>query len=120
MYSGYESKVEPKLFVPQLYSQGIISEKTFSFYMTNLSGQSYIDFGTPDASIIGDGSSLFWLDKDQTSQWWSNEVRGMKWGSGDDLYETAFNPTTAVTDTGTSCIVGPSEYANLIYNHILA
>ena len=90
--------------------------------MTNQSDQSYIDFGTPDASIIGDGSEIFWLSKDDPySPWWTNEVRGMKWKDVmNDTYETTFTPTEAITDTGSSCLIGPSEYVDIIYNSILA
>jgi len=64
MKHGETGANDPGLYVPQLKASEAIGETIFSFYMTNLSGQSYIDFGTPDESIIGDGSEIFWLDRD--------------------------------------------------------
>ena len=109
LWSGYTWYDNPSLYVPWLQTSGTISENIFSFYMTGLSGTSYIDFGTPDASIIGDGSEIFWMDKVEDSPWWANYVYGMKWGGGmGDEYERSFSATQAITDTGSSCLVGPS------------
>ena len=45
----------------------------------------------------------------------------MKWKDVmNDTYETTFTPTAAITDTGASCLIGPSEYVDIIYNSILA
>ena len=55
MWSGADGSTDG-LLVPYLYSQGVISEPSFSFYMTLTDETSYIDFGTPNPAIIGDGS----------------------------------------------------------------
>ena len=47
-----------------MYSDGKILEPSFSFYMTNQSGTSYIDFGTPDENITGANyENVHWVDK---------------------------------------------------------
>ena len=112
---------EDTLYVSWMYSQNVITEPTFSWYMTGTGGTSYIDFGTPDASIIGDGSSIHWVDVTTTSSWWANKVTAMKWGenSSSPNTEVTFPSISAITDTGSSCIVGPSTYLSPIYNEII-
>ena len=61
MWSGVDGSTSG-LVVPQLYEQGVLSSNMFSFYMTAKADQSYIDFGEPNPTIIGDGSSVVWLD----------------------------------------------------------
>mgnify|MGYP001329561808 CR=1 FL=1 len=62
---------------------GVIDEPTFSFHMTNQSGTSYIDFGTPDASITGANyENVHWVDSQLDSPWWTGEVKSFKWGEG--------------------------------------
>ena len=39
-------------------ADGDIAEQTFSFYMTGMSGQSYMDFGTPNTSVMN-GSPVY-------------------------------------------------------------
>jgi len=67
-------------YVTWMKKKGAITEATFSWYMTGLSGTSYIDFGTPDPSIVGDGSNVLWIPAKENSSWWSNDVTGMIWG----------------------------------------
>ena len=71
---------EDTLYVTWLKKKGAITESTFSWYMTGTSGTSYIDFGTPDASIVGDGTNVHWVETKSNSAWWTNNVTGMKWG----------------------------------------
>ena len=35
-----------------------IAEQTFSYYLTGLDGQSYLDFGTPNTAVM-DGSPTY-------------------------------------------------------------
>ena len=61
---------------------------------------------------MGDGSSVLWLDVLNTNGnevWWTNKIRGLYWGTeanDDTLY--ILDTTLGFTDTGTSCIYGPS------------
>ena len=53
------------LYARQLYSSGIISENTFSFYMTNdawTSGDSYIDWGAPNTSVMSSVDDIVWIN----------------------------------------------------------
>ena len=122
MWSAFSSGgFEDTLYVTSLFQAGAITEPTFSWYMTNTGGQSYIDFGTPDASIIGDGSNIHWVNAIQTSSWWANYVYSMKWGENSSSPGTVvtFTTVSGITDTGSSCIVGPSQYVSPIYNEII-
>lgn len=109
------------MFVPWMKTKGALTEATFSWYMTGLSGTTYIDFGTPDPSIIGDGSNIFWMDINQGSLFWENYVYGFKWGSNspNEGVATNFPKVKAITDTGSSCLVGPSTEVDVIYNGII-
>lgn len=40
------------MYMPQFATDSDITENTFSFYMTGLDGQSYIDFGTPNDAVM--------------------------------------------------------------------
>ena len=99
-----------------------MSEATFSWYMVDTSGTSYIDFGTPDASIIGDGSNILWLSVQSSSAWWQNTLTGLKWGENATTpgQTVTFTSLSAITDTGSSCIVGPKDYVDLINNEIIS
>lgn len=123
LWSGNHSVVADRgLYVPWLATNGAISESVFSWYMTGLSGQSYIDFGTPDASIIGDSSAIHWVSLIGNESHWVNAITGMKWGPGMEdqgTQEHVFNSVKALTDSGSSCIIGPAQYLDVIYNGIL-
>ena len=56
------SQDQSEMYVPRLKKAGVISEAIYSFYMTGEGGQSYVDFGSPDESIVGDYSKVIWLD----------------------------------------------------------
>ena len=61
MWRGTSVNARQDHYVTWLAKSGAISEPTFSFYLTGTADQSYIDFGTPDASIVGDGSQIHWV-----------------------------------------------------------
>ena len=91
--------------------------------MTGLGGTTYIDFGTPDASIVGDGSQILWFNVNQNSYYWTNTVYGLKWGDrssnpGQEIVYTT--PITGLTDTGTSCIIGPKAQIDVIFNEAIS
>ena len=43
----------------------------FSFYMTGLSGSSYIDFGAINTAIVKDAKKLVTLDILDNEYWWA-------------------------------------------------
>ena len=122
MQSGADGNTD-RLYVPYLFEQGLISEPTFSFYLTDLAETSYIDFGTPNTSVVkqrdenGD-AEIVWLDIEDDDPWWTSELGGFYWGSIADPTLYAFDVKKAHTDSGTSCIVGPSLYVDWIIEHL--
>jgi len=88
--------------------------------MTGLDGSSYIDFGAVDSSVVTDTDETLWLDITSENYWWSQKVTGFRWGSewSDDT-EYAIPEEDGITDTGSSCIIGPSASINSIMGTIL-
>ncbi len=45
---------------------------------------SYIDFGTPDANVVGAEpyTGVTWIDVDTDKDYWANKVYGYRWGDG--------------------------------------
>lgn len=103
-----------------LAADSTITESVFSFYMTGLSGSSYIDFGTIDSSVVTDSAQIAWIDILSEDYWWTNKITGFRWGQDwDDVTEYAIPEANALTDTGSSCIIGPSASVNSIMGTIL-
>jgi hypothetical protein len=71
---------QTNLFVPHLYNQGVINENSFSFYLNYEADTSFIDFGAPDPTIVGDGTNVVWLDAAADEYWWTNQITGMYYG----------------------------------------
>lgn len=81
MWSGNKAGVNQEfLYMNEFARTSGVTEKTFSFYMTNTTGQSYLDFGTPNpAAMAGSPIYIPYLDD---NEWFSAPVSGFKWGSG--------------------------------------
>ena len=75
-------------------------------------GSSYIDFGTPDTSVMTSESDIVWLESTNVGGWWSNYVTG--WKYSDSSVSIGTLKTWALTDTGSSCIHGPSQVIDTI------
>ena len=97
------------LYVPALFAAGVISENVFSFLMTadaGTTGNSYIDFGTPDTSVMTSECDIVWIESTNVGGWWTSNVIGWRYtGSTDEISLTSL---WALTDTGSSCMIGPS------------
>ena len=109
------------LYVPELYAAGTISENVFSFYLTDggtFDGEtdtSYMDFGTPNTSVMSSEEDLIWIENIEYYGWWTEYVSGYRWKDMPDsesYYEVGVTPKPAITDTGTSCIYGPYSAVN--------
>lgn len=103
-----------------MVADGDIGEETFSFYMTGKDGQSYIDFGPPNASVM-DGSPIY-IDIQDENLWWTEQLVGMRWEASFDADQVEYaitSATNAITDTGSSCIVGPASEVDFIVNTII-
>ena len=94
-----------------------IAEQTFSYYLTGLSGQSYLDFGTPNTAVM-DGSPTY-ISINSSNYWWASDLTGFRW-SGDSTEYAISSGDYALTDTGSSCIIGPAEEADVILRNIVS
>ena len=110
MKSGANGNTDP-LFVPHLYSQGLIAKNEFAFYTTGENGKSFFDLGAPNLSIMRDPSKLVWLACDPTWSKWVNSIKGFRWDLGPDSENQlfSFDPLPALTDTGGSCLRRPKK-----------
>ena len=69
---------QDEIFMNKLMASSDISEKIFSFYLTGVKGQSYIDFGAPNQSVMA--SKITYIDIKQ-SLYWMSEVTGFRFPS---------------------------------------
>lgn len=80
-----------------------------------------MDFGAPNQAAMSNPSDLIWITADSQYQHWTSTVGGMKW-SGTDTVPVTFTNQVGLTDTGSSCIVGPrasiEPIQTTIYNKI--
>lgn len=124
---GLASKAD-LLFVPKLKADGVIDEATFSFFLDHRSSTSYVDLGTPDPAIATE-DSVVWIEVARNSRilygedynnFWNSEIRGLYWQSlsGEDPNLFKLRNMAAITDTGNSCIYGPSLYIQYLRDKI--
>lgn len=121
MWSGGNGYTEG-LLVPHLYDQGVISSNIFSFYLSSSDedNDSFIDFGTPNPAVTTYGmDEVVWLDVIAGEPWWTNKITGIQWDIKLRNAIFSFEETKAFTDTGTSCIQGPSLMIQFIKDTIL-
>lgn len=122
MWSGNSEDSDPDvMFMNTLMeSSEDLTEKTFSFYLTGLDGESYIDFGTPNESVM-DGEVVY-IDSLKENSHWTSEVTAYRFSSSFDgdttEYGTSSGANLGLTDTGTSCIIGPYKEVNFIIDTI--
>ena len=83
LWSGNKSDYDKtEMFMPKLMQDSDIGEETFSFYLTGLDGQSYVDFGPPNTSVM-DGPVTY-IDIQDENSWWTSQLTGMRWESSFD------------------------------------
>ena len=75
-------------------------------------GTTYIDFGTPNTSVMSDVADIVWIDSINRGGWWTNYVTGWRWTGSETEY--ALTKLWGLTDTGSSCISGPSATIDAI------
>lgn len=113
MYLGQHSGAETEMYyVPKIFNDGIIGEQTFSWYLGHTDETSFIDFGTPNPAMIG-SHAITWVPVEETDTFWGNTVTGVYYGD-DAATKYAVTETLGFTDTGSSCIIGPTEDVNAI------
>jgi len=112
--NGYDKK---EMLMEKLVADGAISEQTFSFYLDGQSGDSYVDFGAPNTSVMST-SSVAYIPILEETHYWSSKITGFRWGSssnGDDT-EYAVREADGRADTGQGCIFGPlTDIKPIIY-----
>ena len=122
LWSGNKSAaIQEEMIMNKMFDDSTIDEKVFSFYLTDLAGSSYIDFGTPNTAVMSDPADIIWIPIEDDDYWWTAKVQGLRWGSlMNDSTEYMITEADALTDTGTSCIIGPASEVNSIRNAMLA
>lgn len=122
MWSGNKdglSSQANQMFIPEMVTDSTITEKVFSWYMSNEAGKTYIDFGTPNSSVY-DNAKLIYIPILSSNDFWTNKIKGLRWSkNSNDNTEYKFNESNALTDTGSSCIIGPSKDVEYFRNTIL-
>ena len=62
---------DEEMIMNKMFSDSTIDEKTFSFYLTGQSGSSYIDFGTPNTSVMTDSNDIIYIGIQDEDRWWT-------------------------------------------------
>ena len=121
LWSGNSSTADKtEQFVPEMAKSGAITKKVFSFYLSGLSGRSYIDFGEPNTAVYKDASLYVSMPIKSANKYWTNTISGLRWKkNSNDRTEYKLNSADALTDSGSSCIIGPSNEIAYIRNSIL-
>lgn len=105
------------MFIDKLFSQGMITNRIFSFYMTDQSYQSSFQIGGFDKSYQKDPTlTLRYIPLSDTSMFWNVDVDAFSVGIDEvDAIDGKINswyfdiPTEACFDTGTSLMYVPSR-----------
>ena len=124
LWSGNSNSVtldKTQMFVPEMVKDSTITAKVFSWYMTGKSGKSYVDFGAPNTAVYSDPAKLFYINIESNDYWWTSKIKGMRWKKNwsDTTTEYKFTEAKALTDTGSSCIIGPKADVSYFKNSIL-
>ena len=91
--------------MPVLEKKGNLSKPSFSIYTADTYADSYIDFGTPDSSIVGDYSKTTWVPIDKNKDYWANDISGWRWGREEkDLIVKTLSGHSGFLDSGSGYI----------------
>ena len=89
MWSGNRSGADTtEMFMYKMYPDSTITERTFSFYMTGLDGQSYLDFGAPNPTLMADVP--IYIDIQDENLWWTEQLVGFRWSADFDAEQTEY------------------------------
>jgi hypothetical protein len=118
-------------FVTELHNQTKIEKTTFSFYIDNTNGDSFVDFGYYDEAVMKGGSAkaagLVWFDvpAEREILFWFLQTTAIRFGEEDKIsggvaqayrFDT---PYAAILDTGTSMIMVPEDIAADFFGRLL-
>ena len=122
LWSGNTNSIsydKTMMFVPEMVTDSTITDKVFSWYMSGKAGKTYIDFGTPNSSIY-DNAKLIYIPIKDNNYWWTNSITGVRWTKNSaNRVEYKYTSSNALTDTGSSCIIGPAAMVDYFKNTIL-
>ena len=113
--SKWEEWGDYQLLIPSLYKQGVISKNQFSWVLETDAHSSYLDFGPADESSMSNPKDIAWLDildDDYYGYFWTNYMKGFSLSNTAEIWN--FNATPAITDSGSSCIIGPSKAMKIL------
>lgn len=65
---------EEEMIMNKMFTDSTIDEKVFSFYLTDLSESSYIDFGTPNTAVMSDVNDIIYIDIIDNDIWWTAKM----------------------------------------------
>ena len=103
--TGYDTETQ---FMEKLASDSNITEKTFSLYLSEDAGASYIDFGAPNTSVYSD--PVVTIDIEDENENWASKITGFRWGASmNDSTEYAMTEAVARIDTESGCFSVPSS-----------
>lgn len=122
LWSGnVDSYDKSQMLLPSLVKSSTITEAVFSIYMSGTDGETYIDFGKPDTTIMTDPTSIVYLPILSNNSYWSSTIEGFRWGQTMQLEQKEFavSKANAFVDSGASCIVGPSDAIDYIRETIV-
>ena len=109
------------MFMNYLIEDGDIDEMSFSFLLAGTDSESYIDFGAPNPAAM-DGEPVY-LNLLPNNPWWATKISGFRFDEVTDSerheYSIESGITDAITDTGTSCIYGPTKEMDYIIDMII-
>lgn len=109
-----------QLLVPTLYKQGVISKNQFSWALETKEHPSYLDIGPVDESVMSDPRDMVWLDILDDDYWgyfWTNYMTSFTLSNSNEIWD--LGPTPAITDSGSSCLVGPSNQIKILETQTL-
>jgi len=107
------------MIIPEMVADSTITEKVFSWYLSNEAGKSYIDFGAPNSSVYK-SSELIYMPIKSDSDYWTSSIKGVRWSTNsNEKTEYKVTERNALTDTGSSCITGPAGDIEYLRNTIL-
>ena len=119
LWSGNKAAYDKtEMFMYTMIETSTITNNIFSFFLTGLDGDSYIDFGTPNPAAMSDPSAILYIPIEDENYWWTSKISGIRWQGSTEEY--ALEEIDGVTDTGTSCIIGPWAEVKQIEYHILS
>lgn len=110
-----------------MVNAGLISEKTFSFYMSPYGKDSAMDFGSPRVDRMRDEREMQYIQLEDDF-FWSAQCEGFalgnidnswQWGSISGARDTVYGGEVySLFDTGASAIIFPSDYFSLFLDQL--